>query len=301
MNWLLRTSFAAGAVMGATLLLAGTAEAASFRCSAFATVNDFGPGSDSSHNTPCSRDAQTTGGFGATQVSAYVSADLGVLKASSGVSTTNNVFASASTYGFVGDGVTVSGLGDDGANLVFRVAVNGSLSAEAASPTQFYADTAASEFYAQVDLGSTRGLGSTARRSGCVRGLTSGISVCNGDFDYGVSTSEIVDDVMLVAIHVWNGDILNIGLQLHTSSLGHTPIGFARTGADFAHTMYWDGLVFDDTNRNVVLTSASGFDYRYSAFPDVGGGVPEPATWALMITGFGLAGAGLRRRQALAA
>ena len=28
---------------------------------------------------------------------------------------------------------------------------------------------------------------------------------------------------------------------------------------------------------------------------------PEPATWALMISGFGLAGAGLRRRRAVAA
>ena len=31
------------------------------------------------------------------------------------------------------------------------------------------------------------------------------------------------------------------------------------------------------------------------------GGVPEPASWALMITGFGLAGASLRRRRALSA
>jgi hypothetical protein len=31
------------------------------------------------------------------------------------------------------------------------------------------------------------------------------------------------------------------------------------------------------------------------------GAVPEPATWALMISGFGLAGASLRRRKALAA
>ena len=29
-----------------------------------------------------------------------------------------------------------------------------------------------------------------------------------------------------------------------------------------------------------------------------GGGVPEPASWALMIAGFGLAGAALRRRRA---
>ncbi|HEX5378263.1 MAG TPA: PEPxxWA-CTERM sorting domain-containing protein [Phenylobacterium sp.] len=29
-----------------------------------------------------------------------------------------------------------------------------------------------------------------------------------------------------------------------------------------------------------------------------GGGIPEPATWAMMITGFGLAGVALRRRRA---
>ncbi len=29
------------------------------------------------------------------------------------------------------------------------------------------------------------------------------------------------------------------------------------------------------------------------------GGVPEPATWGLMLTGFGLAGSALRRRRAM--
>jgi hypothetical protein len=40
---------------------------------------------------------------------------------------------------------------------------------------------------------------------------------------------------------------------------------------------------------NVFLGSATGFTG--------GGGVPEPASWALMIGGFGLAGAALRRRK----
>ncbi len=42
-------------------------------------------------------------------------------------------------------------------------------------------------------------------------------------------------------------------------------------------------------------------NFAFHVTPDVGGGVPEPASWALMISGFGLAGASLRRRRAIAA
>ena len=35
----------------------------------------------------------------------------------------------------------------------------------------------------------------------------------------------------------------------------------------------------------------------YTALPTGGGVVPEPATWAMMIMGFGAAGAMLRRRS----
>lgn len=50
----------------------------------------------------------------------------------------------------------------------------------------------------------------------------------------------------------------------------------------------------------VRVTGYSGYyamdDVTYR--PGVGGAVPEPATWALMIVGFGMAGMGLRRRGA---
>jgi hypothetical protein len=57
-----------------------------------------------------------------------------------------------------------------------------------------------------------------------------------------------------------------------------------------------------------LITLAPGFaDQGYTllvapdAQPPAGGGVPEPATWGLMIAGFGLAGAALRRRRGPAA
>jgi hypothetical protein len=51
---------------------------------------------------------------------------------------------------------------------------------------------------------------------------------------------------------------------------------------------YWDTFTADNTHDIDVNISSRGL-------------VPEPATWALMIAGFGMAGATLRRRRALAA
>lgn len=56
------------------------------------------------------------------------------------------------------------------------------------------------------------------------------------------------------------------------------------------------GFVLPD---GVSFSSPSGIALTQGAFP--GTGVPEPASWAMLIAGFGLVGAALRRRRTLAA
>jgi hypothetical protein len=72
---------------------------------------------------------------------------------------------------------------------------------------------------------------------------------------------------------------------------------------DAGKSAYWDGIV-ETSNPDLVIQSQSGFDYRYahpeSTSPNAirAPAVPEPATWAMLIAGFGLVGARLRRRSA---
>lgn len=67
----------------------------------------------------------------------------------------------------------------------------------------------------------------------------------------------------------------------------------ASDGADFYHTAAFD---FGPLPDGVTLTSASGHFLEAA-----GAGVPEPATWALALVGFGAAGISLRRRRPRAA
>lgn len=81
--------------------------------------------------------------------------------------------------------------------------------------------------------------------------------------------------------------------------------GVTADGAvDFSHTIRWGGItgVFTNDDQRIddfTVASDSGFDFA-RAYPTAGGAVPEPATWGLMIAGFALTGAALRRRVAIA-
>jgi PEP-CTERM motif len=69
---------------------------------------------------------------------------------------------------------------------------------------------------------------------------------------------------------------------------------YASTGASFAYGST-SSLSFI-LPSNVTFTSASGV--FLSALPPIKSAVPEPATWGMMIIGFGLVGSAMRRRQA---
>jgi hypothetical protein len=92
----------------------------------------------------------------------------------------------------------------------------------------------------------------------------------------------------------------NLDVRLKCESYGGAAPGdFAGSVCDLAHSVYWGGInEFTDLDGNVLtgvaLKSASGFDYGQSWFDQPGPGVPEPASWTLMIAGFFLAGCAQR-------
>ena len=60
------------------------------------------------------------------------------------------------------------------------------------------------------------------------------------------------------------------------------------------------GVTFNGTAKSVNFGGAAnfvGFDNITLGAATPGGAVPEPATWAMMLAGFGLTGAALRRRR----
>lgn len=94
-------------------------------------------------------------------------------------------------------------------------------------------------------------------------------------------------------------DVLLGGVSQASGSAGIVPVfndGFAFYG--------FSGGSFDEVRLQVRTDGGTFFDpsaYEAGAFDaiqigDGTGGVPEPATWAMMILGFGLVGAAARRR-----
>ena len=113
-------------------------------------------------------------------------------------------------------------------------------------------------------------------------GGASSVSIGMGDFDadddeghlraYDASNNLLATDFILVPAPVYGGGTLTV-----TSSKPIARVEWNETGS-FAGAVYWDNLTYSPAR-----------------------GVPEPATWGLMLMGFGGMGATLRRRRAVLA
>ncbi|WP_293682751.1 PEPxxWA-CTERM sorting domain-containing protein [uncultured Phenylobacterium sp.] len=117
---------------------------------------------------------------------------------------------------------------------------------------------------------------------------------------YGVSDdTKSVDDSASIGLQFTFGTPFDATLYLGAAA-GVLGAAGSSAGAisDFAHTATLGPARVLDANGRLVggaTVSSTDSDYSYAV------AVPEPATWALMIGGFGLAGASLRRRRAVAA
>jgi hypothetical protein len=88
----------------------------------------------------------------------------------------------------------------------------------------------------------------------------------------------------------WQAFLNNILVGSGSTDLSAgTIVGFSGAGG-------FDTLRYTDNNAGF---NAPAFDSVRAQFGDAGA-VPEPATWLMMIAGFGLIGAGMRRRQNVA-
>ena len=88
------------------------------------------------------------------------------------------------------------------------------------------------------------------------------------------------------------------GADLDVTALGDGPFGGLSN-------MAWEraSFTFNGTGETETIRLASGIGGNAGVFFDdvsVSTAVPEPTTWAITIMGFGLLGAALRRRRALA-
>ena len=107
-----------------------------------------------------------------------------------------------------------------------------------------------------------------------------------GAFDFSIPFDSLVGQEVTVQLFY--------GTNTATLQAGDS----ASAACDYSHTLVWGGVsqVLDGMGApvtNYSLTGATGANYAQS----FAGAVPEPASWAMMLAGFGLAGVMLRRQR----
>lgn len=122
------------------------------------------------------------------------------------------------------------------------------------------------------------------------------------------SYSDRFDFLIPVTIDFFNGFNTNLSYALSVSARAQADTESSGSGiesaasSNFGNSVLWGGItgVFDTSGgavANYVITAESTFDYTTSLITSPSA-VPEPATWAMLVVGFGMAGFAIRRRTA---
>lgn len=112
----------------------------------------------------------------------------------------------------------------------------------------------------------------------------------------------LIDEIVSFVVPFTYNTPFKLGIygqaQAAEFSYGGLPAPMGTAAADFAHTIRWSGKGYvlgnggsGPATTNFAVSALSGFNYSATA-------VPEPASWSLLIAGFGLVGTALRRRPA---
>jgi hypothetical protein len=92
----------------------------------------------------------------------------------------------------------------------------------------------------------------------------------------------------------------NMFSGLTTTSLGGTALADINAAAGSIFIVGFTNATMNAENvkySNAGIYTNGGDDHHPTLVLGTAGAVPEPATWAMMITGFGMAGVSLRRRR----
>ncbi len=241
---------------------------------------------------------------------ATATADFGVLKAASNGSFTGspyygNEFHAGEAAAYSTDTLPVP---TGAASIQFGLTIDGSASVTGSSQTLTILDYQINGgvIYGAFEgvlpggnsVGTAQGLTANGTGTGPVAGFTVGLGSLSGA---GTVYSFRTD---------LSGSTFDLTLALLAASYPSPVNSVSPAGGtandDFAETARLSSLSFFDARGNPLafgtLTGASGRLYDAAGVHTAPvGGVPEPASWALMIAGFGLVGSTLRRGRVQAA
>jgi hypothetical protein len=154
-------------------------------------------------------------------------------------------------------------------------------------------------------LASAIGLGFAAVPAAAAPVISCSTTSCtfgNSDPTVGAGTFYDTYTFVLPYARTFVGQIFSNAVNFPVDNVNFVSNGVRLDNIKFTNTSVGNPEIRDITTvlaagtHTITVRGSSGPDGFYSGTATLGG-VPEPMTWAMMFLGFGLVGAGLRRRS----